>query len=143
MTSDTARRNPAYTTYHPRWLRPHVSTYWWLSRRSYFAFIVRELSSVFVAWSVAYLILLVRAVAQGEQSYQQFLDWARQPVVLIGNVVSFLFLVFHAITWFNLAPQAMVVHVGRRRLPGALIAASNYVAWLVASAIVAWMLVRS
>jgi len=36
-----------YTAYHPRWLRPHVSTYWWLRKRSYFAFILREISSVF------------------------------------------------------------------------------------------------
>ena len=58
------------------------------------------------------------------------------PLVLLVNIVSFLFLVLHAITWFNLAPQAMVVHVGRKRLPGFLIAASNYVALVVVSAIV-------
>ena len=33
-----------YTEYHPRWLRPHISTYWWLRKRSYFAFILREIS---------------------------------------------------------------------------------------------------
>ena len=33
-----------YADYHPRWLRPQVSTYWWLERRSYFVFILRELS---------------------------------------------------------------------------------------------------
>ena len=32
---------PAYTEYHPRWYRPHVSTYWWLHRRSYLLFILR------------------------------------------------------------------------------------------------------
>ena len=32
------------------------------------------------------------------------------------------FAVFHAVTWFNLAPQAMVVHVAGRRLPRFLIA---------------------
>jgi fumarate reductase subunit C len=140
MTSNVASRNPGYTPYHPRWLRPHISTYWWLSRGSYFAFIMRELSSVFVAWSVAYLLFLVHAVTQGETGYREFLDWSRRPVVLIGNLLALFFLIFHAITWFNLAPQAMVVHVGRRRVPGVLIAASNYAAWLVVSAIVTWTL---
>jgi fumarate reductase subunit C len=56
--------------------------------------------------------------------------------VLALNLISLLFIVFHAITWFNLAPKAMVVHVGHTRVPGFLIAASNYAAWVVASAVV-------
>ena len=34
-------------------------------RGSYLAFILRELSSIFVAWFVVYLLLLVRAVEPG------------------------------------------------------------------------------
>jgi len=128
--------NTAYTPYHPRWHRTHISTYWWLGRWSYFLFILRELSSLPVAWFVVYLLALVSAVSRSQGAYQNFLAWSQQPLVLLVNIVSFLFLVLHAITWFNLAPQAMVVHVGRKRLPGFLIAASNYVALVVVSAIV-------
>lgn len=130
-----------YTEYHPRWLRRHVSTYWWLRKWSYFAFILREISSLFVAWSVVYLLLLVYAAGQGATEYSLFLDWSRQPWVLLVNVCSLLLVVFHAITWFNLAPQAMVVRVGHKHVPGSLIALSNYAAWVVVSAIVAWLLV--
>jgi fumarate reductase subunit C len=129
----------SYTTYHPRWLRRPVSTYWWLQRRSYVAFIAREISSIFVAWSVAFLLLLVRAVGQGEDSYRQFLAWGATPAVLLLNVVSLLFVLFHAVTWFNLAPAALVVHVGGTRVPGVLIAASNYAAFVVACAVIAWL----
>jgi fumarate reductase subunit C len=131
--------SPAYTEYHPRWFRPRVSTYWWLKRRSYLAFILRELSSIFVAWFVVYLLLLVRAVSEGESSYRQFLSWSGRPLVLFVNVVGLSFVVFHAITWFNLAPQALVVHVRGKRVPGALIAASNYLAWVAISALVVWL----
>lgn len=130
----------AYTEYHPRWLRPRMSTYWWLQRRGYVAFILRELSSVFVAWFVVYLLLLVHSVSLGDSSYQQFLRWSGRPVVLLINLVTLLFVVFHAITWFNLAPQAMVVHVGAKRVPGPWIAASNYLAWALSSALVVWLL---
>jgi fumarate reductase subunit C len=129
-----------YTDYHPRWFRPHVSAYWWLKRRSFLAFIMRELSSIFIAWFVVYLLLLVRAVSEGEARYQQFLDWSATPLVVLANLVTLLFVVFHAITWFNLAPQAMVVHVGSHRVPGRWIAASNYLAWVVSSAVVIWIL---
>jgi fumarate reductase subunit C len=131
-----------YTPYHPRWLRSRMSTYWWLRKGSYLAFILRELSSLFVAWAIVYLLFLVRAVATGDAAYLSFLQWARHPVVLTLNVVTFFFLVFHAITWFNLAPQAMVVKVGKTRVPGVLIAGSNYAAWAVLSAVVAWLILR-
>ena len=127
----------SYTDYHPRWHRSRVSTYWWLWRGSYLAFITRELSSLFVAWAVVYLLLLIHAVGDGASSYEAFLRWAGRPPVLLLNVVTLLLVVFHAVTWFNLAPQAMVVHIGRRRVPGSLITASNYVAWALASALVA------
>ena len=127
--------SPAYT-YHPRWLRRRVSTYWWLEKRSYFAFVVREGSCVFVAWFVLYLLLLVRRVLQGDAAYEAFLAWSARPSVLLLNVVSFLFLVYHAITFFDAAPRALVVHVGRRRVPEQAIGLSHYAAWLVASAVV-------
>jgi succinate dehydrogenase subunit C len=49
--------------YHPRWWWPRMSTYWWLGRRSYLTFILRELSSIFIAWFVVYVLLLVHAVS--------------------------------------------------------------------------------
>ena len=131
---------PGYTEYHPRWYRPRMSTYWWLQTWSYLAFILRELSSVCIAWFVVYLLLLVRAVSQGDRGYQQFLNWSGSPFVLLLNLVSLLFVVFHAITWFNLAPQAMAVRLRGKRVPGTWIAASNYLAWALLSALVAWLL---
>jgi fumarate reductase subunit C len=129
-----------YTEYHPRWYRPRMSTYWWLRRPAYLAFILRELSSLFVAWFVVYFLLLVWAVSKGEADYKQFLSWSGSPGVVVLNLVSLLFVVFHAITWFNLAPQAMVVHWRGKRVPGSWVAASNYAAWVVVSALTAWLL---
>ena len=131
---------PAYTEYHPRWYRTRVGTLWWLRRRSYLLFILRELSSIFVAWFVVFLLLLVAAVSGGEDGYRQFLAWAGRPWVVLLTAVSLLFVTFHAVTWFNLAPKAMVMRWQGRRVPGAWIAASNYAAWALASALVAWLL---
>ena len=133
----------AYTPYHPRWHRTRVSTYWWLERGSYFLVILRELSSLAVAWFVVYLLILVAAVSRGDTAYQQLLDWSRTPFGLFMNIGSFAFATLHAITWFNLAPQAMVVKVGGKRVPGFLIAGSNYGAWVVVSlAILGLLLTR-
>src|SRR6185312_12471129 len=53
---------PAYTEFHPRWYRPRISTYWWLGRWPYVKFILRELSSVAVAWTVAFGFLLLHSI---------------------------------------------------------------------------------
>ena len=130
----------AHTPYHARWYRSRPSTYWWVKRRSYFAFILRELSSVFVAWSVLYLVRLVWAIAHGDERYRAFLRWSAHPAVLLLNGLTFLLVVFHAVTWFNLAPKAMVVTLGGRRVPGVLIAAANYAAWAIISVLAIWAL---
>jgi fumarate reductase subunit C len=132
-----------YTEYHQRWLRQPVSTYWWLSKRSYFAFILREGSCMFVAWFVAYLLLLIRALLSGETSYQQFLAWSATPGILFLNVVTFAFMIYHAVTFFEAAPRAMVVRVGRTRVPPHLVRAGHYAAWLAASAVIGWLLLSA
>jgi fumarate reductase subunit C len=137
-------QTPIYTEYHPRWYRRRPSTYWWLRKPSYLAFILRELSSLFVAWFVVFTLLQIYALKQGtENSYQRFLEWTRNPIVFAVNFIAFFFVVFHAITWFKLAPQAMVVRMNGKRVPAAWIAGSNYAAWAVASVVVAWIVLRS
>ena len=124
-----------------RLYRPRVSTWWWTRKRTYFVFVMRELSSIFIAWFVVYVLLLVHAVSQGDVAYRQFFEWSRAPTVLALNLVTLFFVVFHAVTWFNLAPQAMAVRVRGQRIPGWWIAAANYGAWALASAFVAWLFV--
>lgn len=131
-----------YTDYHPRWRRARVSTYWWLTRGSYFAFILRELSSLFVAWFVLFFLWLIRDVGDGPSAYARFLAWSGHPLVLLLNAVGLAFIVFHAVTWFNLAPQAMVVRVRGARVPGLWIALGNYAAWVLVSAMLAWLVLR-
>ena len=130
----------AYTPYHPRWLRRPVSTYWWVEKWSFFRFILRESTCMFVAWSLLYLLLLIRAVSHGAGAYAGFLAWSAKPWVLTLNVVSFALVVFHAVTFFEAVPQAMVVHVGRTRVPGSVLKVTHYAAWATTSAIVAWLL---
>ncbi|WP_406052428.1 fumarate reductase subunit C [Kribbella sp. NBC_00889] len=119
-----------------------VHLLWWLERRSYLLFVLRELSSVFVAWTVVYLLLLVNAVSDGPASYERFLDRSGEWWMVAINVIAMLFLLLHVVTWFGLAPRAMVVKARGRRVPARQIVAAHYLAWLVLSAIVAWLVLR-
>jgi fumarate reductase subunit C len=135
--------SPIYTEFHPRWYRKRMRTLWWLHRRSYLLFALRELSCVFVAWFVVFLLLLVHAVGAGKREYDRFLDWAANPWVITVNIITLLFVVLHAVTWFNLAPKAIVVRTRGGRVPSSLVAGVNYLAWAVVSAVLAWLILRT
>ncbi len=119
--------------------RPRVSIWWWVRKRRHFVFVMRELSSVFVAWFVVFLLLLVAAVGRGAAAYDDFLDWAATPWVVVLNVVALGFVLLHMVTWFNLTPQAMVVRLGSRRVPAWLVIVSQYAGMLLVSGFVLWL----
>ena len=118
-----------------------MSVFWWVHKRSYFLFVMRELSSLFVAWFVVYLLMFIAAVGGGEEKYDAFLDRASSPLFLVVNAVALAFLVLHTITWFALTPQAMVLNLGGRRVPGVLIVAAQYVGLAAVSAFIYWLVV--
>lgn len=127
--------------FHARLYRQPVPRFWWARRRSYLLFILRELSSLFVAWFVAYLLVLAYAVGQSESAYQRFLDWSANPFVIVLNVVALGFAVLHAVTFFQAAPQATVVRLRGRRVPPTLLAGPIFAAWAVVSAFLIWLVV--
>jgi fumarate reductase subunit C len=131
---------PGYTLNHPRWYRARVSTYWWLHQWVYLKFVLRESTSVFVAFFVVTTLMQLRALSRGPQAYENFQKWLQNPLVIALNVVSFLFVLYHSVTWLSLAPKAMAVRIRGKRVPDLLITGTNYAAWLVISAVVAWFL---
>jgi fumarate reductase subunit C len=124
-----------------RYYRRRVPLMWWARRRSYTFFMLRELSSVFVAVFVVELLFLVRAVAHGPSAYQGFLDTMANPAMILLNVVALAFLLLHAVTFANLTPRAMVVRLRGRRVPPRVILAGVYFGWLVVTAFLAWLVV--
>lgn len=126
----------------PARYRQPVPLLWWLRRRSYLVFMLREVSCVFIVWFVVFLLLLVRAVGSGAGAYRDFLDWAANPWVVALNLVALAFVLLHAVTWFQLAPKAMVVRVGGRRVAPRVVLASHFGLWAVVSAIAAWVILR-
>ena len=131
-----------YTEYPPKGYRVRMSTYWWLDKWAYLKFTLREISSVFVAWFVIETLLQINALNGGPASYTQFQEFFRHPLVIVLNVISLFFVIFHTVTWFNLAPKAMAVRMGGKRVPNALISGPNFAAWVVVSVVLAWLILR-
>jgi fumarate reductase subunit C len=102
--------------------------------------VLRELTSVFVAWTIVFLLLLIDAVTNG--TLQEFAAFAARPWVLAINVIALVATAFHSITFLNLAPKATVVRLDGYRLPAWMIQGGNHSLWLVISLIVAFFVLR-
>ena len=136
------RAGAHHTPYHPKWYRPRMSVWWWLKKWTYARFVLRELTSVFVAFFALLLLWQIRAVLEGPEAYARVTARLQTPLFLALDVVALFFVLFHAITWFNLAPTAMVVRVRGKRVPDWVVAGSNYAAWVLLSLAIAGILLR-
>ena len=119
-----------------------VQKAWWLKRRPYVLFIVRELTSLFVGFYCLLLLVTLYMLGQGEKAYEGMLTILRSGPIIALHFIALIFTVYHSITWFNLTPKAIVVPMGEKRLPDVFIAGSNYVAWVILSGIMYWFVVR-
>ena len=119
-----------------------VQTAWWLKRRPYMLFIIRELTSLFVGIYCLILLVILYKLGQGEKAYNAMLAVLRSGPMVALHVVTLVFTVYHSITWFNLTPKALVIPMGEKRVPDILIAGSNYVAWAILSGVLYWIIVK-
>ena len=124
----------------PRWYRERMPIFWWLGKGAYTRFILRKLTSVGVAWSAALLVLHARALEKGGADAEAFAAWLRAPGVLALNAVALLLLLYHSVTWLGLAPRALRLFVGGRRVPDGAVLGGHYLAWAALSALVAALL---
>jgi fumarate reductase subunit C len=133
--------NPDYTRHHPKWYRPRTPIFWWLRSGAYLRFILRELTALFVGYSAILFMAQAIALGRGPGAWAAFQAWLGHPVVLAFHAFVLVAVLFHTITWLGLAPRALVVRLGRRRVPDGAVLAGHYAAWAVVSAAVAWLLV--
>jgi fumarate reductase subunit C len=124
-------------THQVRNRRQPISNTWWLGRWNYTWFMLREWSSAFVAYFVVITLIQIAAISAGPQAYAAFEACMAKPGVIVLNAIALIFLVFHAVSWFHLVPQAMFPRIGGRRISPVATTLPGYVIWLAASVIVA------
>ena len=115
---------------------------WWLAKRSYTLFMLRELTAVFVAGYAIVLLVLIWRATQGETAFTNAIISLGSPVSIVLHVLAFIMVVYHTITFFNLSGRVMVVWRGEEKVNPVLIVGPNYAAWIVVSAIIAWVATR-
>lgn len=124
------------------YIRPMPAT-WWLKRKTYFLFMVRELTSLFIGGYLVFLLVWLYHLGQGPEQFQALLMNLRQPVSVALHLLALAAALYHSITWFNLTPTAMPLRIGEERLPSAAVAiAMGYLPWMVVSGLILWSVLR-
>ena len=121
--------------------RPVPNT-WWMKRRPYFLFMIREVTSVFVAGYSIFLLVFVYKLGQGRDAYASLIDLIKSPLSIVIHCISLAFVLFHTITWFNATPKILVLRLGEERIPPSLVATTFYAGWVIVSALIGWLVLR-
>ena len=126
------------TTHHSlpakEYVRPMPVT-WWLNNPAYTKFILREVSSVFIAGYCVFLMVLM-CRAKDPQEFSALFESLKSPLSVGLHLVELGFAVFNSITAMNAAPRIVAVFRGDEKVPDHLIVAGHYLLWLLASVVV-------
>jgi fumarate reductase subunit C len=102
---------------------------WWLKKKNYLLYMIRELTAVFAAlWVVGFLAMLPRLKTDPSVM--------RSPLWIAFSVLALLFVLYHAFTWFNLMGTVLYFRPGKAPIPGGLIVASMMVVWVAVSLLI-------
>jgi fumarate reductase subunit C len=119
--------------------RPYVRKVersWWLRRRRYVVYMIRELTSLFIGLYCALLVVGLIRLSQGQAEWDAFIVAISSPPVVIFQLVCLAFAIYHSVTWFALTPKAMPLMIKGEPVPNAAIIGAHYVAWAVVSLVV-------
>ena len=108
---------------------------WWMMKKAYVLFIVRELTCVFVGGYALFLLVLVSRAGDPD-AFAEMLSIGSSPLLIAMQIIALPMVLYHSITWINLTPKVLVVWRGEERVSPHLIAGAHYVAWAIISIVI-------
>lgn len=123
------------------YIRPVNTTTWYMRNGRYKVYVLRELSSFLVAYYTFFTVCALAILAAGSaEKWGSFLASQQSTTMIVFHSLALLyFLFFQTFPWFKLAPKAMPIQLGEKKLPDCYIVGGHYVAWIVVSAFIFWL----
>jgi len=126
----------ASTSATPKLYHPKMPATWWLKHPAYFLFMMRELSSVFIALFLVVFLIQIYQLTRGPEAYAAVMRRLGSPGWISFHVVALLFALYHSLTWFTLTSKVQVVRVRGKEVPPSLVTGANIGVWLVLSLVI-------
>lgn len=127
----TAVRPDKSKLYYPKMPRT-----WWLQKPAYLLFMLRELSSVFIAIFLMVFLVQIYQLTKGPDAYAAFVQKLNSPGWIMFHVLALLFALYHSLTWFESTAVIMPLRLGERAVPRNLVFALTLGAWIAVSAVI-------
>ncbi|MEE8495715.1 MAG: hypothetical protein V3S21_04485 [Xanthomonadales bacterium] len=122
------------------YIRPYSKTTWYMRNGRYKIYMLREMTCLLVGFYSFLTIFALAALAASPVQWNDFLASQQNPAMISFHAIALLyFLWYQTFAWFKLAPKAMPVQLGEKKLPGGIIVIAHYVAWAVLSAFIFWL----
>mgnify|MGYP002637601372 CR=1 FL=1 len=120
------------------YIRPTAQYSWWVGKKTYLRYMMRELSSLFIG---AFSLIMVWGLYQISQGEAAYISWSQGlwHDLTILSLVIFAFSVYHSFTWFWVTPKAMPIKMAGKRISGAIIIGAHLFLWLICSLFV-WLI---
>jgi fumarate reductase subunit C len=109
---------------------------WWLKRRGYLLYMIRELTALPIAvWWLLFLVELAR-LRDGAGGYRPLEPW-----FVIVSVVCLAAALWHSYTFLNLAGLIMRIPMGDRSVPPRAIVGAAFTGFVVLTAVIAGLII--
>ncbi len=118
------------------YIRPMRRYSWWRSQPSYFRYMLREVSAAFIGAYILMLIVGLLRLSQGPAAYESYRTAVLSSAGVAFSLITFVFAVYHSLTWFRVTPKAMPLRMGGKPVPPAIIVAVHWLGWAVASLLI-------
>ncbi len=124
------------------YVRP-IGNDWWLKRKRYVTYMIREFTCVAVGGYSFFLLLLVSR-ATDEAAFADLVTSLSSPLSIVLHLIALLLVIFHAVTFLNVTPKAIVLYLpgSDEKVSPTLIVVALYAAWLAVSVVIAWLALR-
>jgi len=97
---------------------------------------LREVSAVFIGSYTLMLIVGLLRLSQGPAAYESFLNAVQSTAGVTLSLISFIFALYHSVTWFGVTPKAMPLRMGGKAVPPAIIVGAHWLVWAIASLLI-------
>ena len=125
---------------HQPYVRPVSKTTWYMRNGRYKRYMLREVTCLLVGFYCLLILWGLAALAAGPERWNGFLESQQNLLMVIVHAIALIYyLVYMTFDWFKLAPKAMPVQLGEKKLPDRVIVIGHYVAWAAISLFVFWL----
>jgi fumarate reductase subunit C len=123
------------------YLRPMPKASWYLGNARYRRYMLREVTCLLVGFYCFLMIWALAALAGGSaERWDAFLASQQNPAMVVVHAVALgYYLVYMTFDWFKLAPKAMPVQLGEKKLPDRAIVIGHYAAWAAVTLFIFWL----